>query len=218
MALTVAASVSAGDSGGGTAATAPVDTTGASFIVAFVTATTAPTFSDSAGNTFNALTLHTNVGQRYRMFYLSGPTASAAHTFTATGTGVSVCIVAFKDKAVGAFYGDNLNLATGSSVSCAVSTGFDNTLMISGFASPPANTSTPTVDVAWTKTTGLVGDSTRSNAALAYQLQGPLAPASATWSWTGTFLGIAEVILFHTFPRRAGAGGGGNWLPLGLSL
>lgn len=218
MALTVAASASAGDLGGGTATTAPVDTTGASFVIVFVTATTPPAVSDSAGNVFSALTLHTNVGQRYQFYYVSAPLTSAAYTVTATGTGVSVCVIAFKGKAINSFTLDTLNVASGTSVSRLVSPAFDNLLLITGFASPPANTSTPTVDAGWAKVNGIAGDLTRSNAAIGYVLQGPMADINVTWSWTGSFTGIVEVVAFRTFPRHAAAGGGGNWLPLGLSL
>lgn len=69
--------------------TPAINTTGASLIVVMTAAYQGPnTFSDSAGNTWTALTLynHPSTEATAQIFYCIAPTTSASHTFTQSAT------------------------------------------------------------------------------------------------------------------------------------
>lgn len=83
-----------------TVTTGGVDTTGADLIWAFVGVYAggggAPSFSDSKGNTWTALTLRSGgAGQAGRMYYCFNPTVGSGHTFTGGNAIPHVEVLAF---------------------------------------------------------------------------------------------------------------------------
>jgi hypothetical protein len=91
MAFSLIASGQASASGNNDGFTSgALDTTGANLLIAHVVsaeATTAPTLSDSKGNTWNGLTVRVANG-RSRLFYATSTTVGTGHTFTLTGTDI----------------------------------------------------------------------------------------------------------------------------------
>lgn len=84
----------AGAASGGDATTSTVDSSGATLIVIGVSYyITAPTVSDSKGNTWTALTAEVQTSASARLYYCENPTVGSGHTFTgADGDGVAVVI------------------------------------------------------------------------------------------------------------------------------
>lgn len=81
-----------------TATTGGVDTTGADLIVlsiGYFSTGALGTISDSKGNTWTALTNHTNgANTSLKLYYSQAPTVGAAHTFSAAGSGTYLTIAA----------------------------------------------------------------------------------------------------------------------------
>ena len=77
----------AGSSGGGTTTAIDTSASGCKLIVVGIAyySTGTPTLSDSAGNTYTALTLRAGANYRARLYYCINPTLSASHTWTVGG-------------------------------------------------------------------------------------------------------------------------------------
>lgn len=83
---------------GANVASSAMNTTGATLLVAAVgtiSSNVAPFISDSAGNTWTALTSFGSGISRSRIHYVLNPTTSATHTFTALGTDTAIIVWAF---------------------------------------------------------------------------------------------------------------------------
>jgi hypothetical protein len=138
MAWSLIADVDAGSSGGGTFTSGAINTTGATLLIAVVTSfasATAPTLTDSAGNTWVSQTAQSSGGLtpgRLQIFWVDNntPNTSASHTVTLTGAG------AFSAVEFAAFSGSGSNPDDQFST---VSTGIAT-------ASPSANPITPTLN------------------------------------------------------------------------
>jgi hypothetical protein len=68
---------------------APIDTTGANFLVLVSTNADTPSVSDSKSNTWHPLTNWGSGGNHARMWYAWNATTGTSHTFTVTGAGSS---------------------------------------------------------------------------------------------------------------------------------
>lgn len=93
MAIALVAHVSAHSAAGGDITTTSIDTTGATLLVAAVSATT-PSVSDSKGNTWATAIAGTGVPTT-TMFYVKNPTVGTGHTFTGSGTVPAICVFAY---------------------------------------------------------------------------------------------------------------------------
>jgi hypothetical protein len=100
MAWSLIADIDAGSSGGGTFTSGAINTTGATLLIAVVTSfasATAPTLSDSAGNTWASQTAQSSGGLtpgRLQIFWVDNntPNTSASHTVTLTGAGAFAAV------------------------------------------------------------------------------------------------------------------------------
>jgi len=167
---------------GGT--TSSVDSTGGNLIVVAVASyepSTAPTVSDSKGNTYNALTAQIVSGlHRIQLFYAEGATVGSGHTFTVTGSTsyASISVNVFSGaKASSAF--DQQNGAGSAPSALSINGGF----------------STPAVVYFAGGSAYGVGS--------AYLIQTTATAANPAWSWTG---GSNETAAIATF-KAAAAGG-----------
>jgi hypothetical protein len=137
--------------------TAAIDTTGAKLLLASFAYNNGVslTFSDSAGNTWTALTTSTNGSTRStRQYYCINPTTSASHTFTFGGTSITGSItvtawgatsIAFDKEVGGHASGSAITVAGGTA---SVTPANNNSLLITtyGFG---AFTSSAAASGAW---------------------------------------------------------------------
>ena len=173
-----------------------LDTTGADCLVVFVQyygpSWTAPTITDSLGNTWTALTRRTATNAGIRGFYCLAPSVGASQTFTFTRTDSypSISVLAF--SGVTSYQGENG--ATGSAA----------TSLATGSITPDENgcllVAADTYDGTSTETATFANLQTQPytagfalGAASAFLLQGAAASASCTFS--GSSVGRAAAIL-----------------------
>jgi hypothetical protein len=100
------------------ATTDPIDTTGATLLVAFATSPVEPdSFDDSEGNTWVTVAENTPGASFGFVYYAENPTTSAAHTFHATlpsSSGLAIVLAAFVGPSItGAFDGSSSENGTG---------------------------------------------------------------------------------------------------------
>ena len=114
MAFSLVSQVAQGSPDGNGFTTGSIDTTGAHLLVAFVASydgATAPTLSDSKGNTWTGRTAVSRSGAQRGRFHdvTTTPTVGTGHTFTLTGSGVfaSLLVLAFSESASPAFDGES---------------------------------------------------------------------------------------------------------------
>jgi len=103
--MTISALVNAKAAGANGATTSAIDTSTAKLIVIAIAYNNgvSPTISDSAGNTWTALTATSDGSTRStRLYYVLGPTTSATHTFTLGGTSILGAITVTAWAATGA--------------------------------------------------------------------------------------------------------------------
>jgi hypothetical protein len=171
--------------------TVTADFTGVDIIVAMATwGGSTPTISDSQGNTYTALTLHSTRG----LFYCSSPTISSSMTFSVSGTtnnaaiavaGFSAGLSSVLDVQNGNTSSTSTSLATGS-----ITPSVANELVITGYGS--ADWTAPVTCSLGTITDAL-GNTTHGEAVgLAYLIQTTATAENATWTATsGIHSGIA---------------------------
>ena len=177
----------------GNGTTSEIDTTGATLLVvnttAFLGGGPVPTITDSKGNTWHALTQHSNNSYAQQLFYAWNPTVGTGHTFTGTGGFASTFEVA-------AFSGikttaDPFEVEAGAGV-----TGFDGqggsvtatvpgSLYISGFGlqnNQPSN-ETSGLDLGFVMTDNTSNPTQTSfiSGALAYLVQSSTTARNPTW-------------------------------------
>jgi hypothetical protein len=209
MAWTLIANTADTDTSG-TVTTDAINTTGADLIVISVSRFNTPTVSDSAGNTWTALTEATLGGHpEVRLYYCLNPTTSATHTFTAAAAN------AFAGISVQAWSGaDSYNSqqsGTGTAAGTSLQPGSitpsaDGCLIISGFGY--GGTSTISINSGFNITNQLPLDSGNAyGTAIAYLDQTTAAAVNPTWSWTGSTSANAVMAVFAP---AAGGGGGGS--------
>lgn len=184
---------------GGTSA--PIDTTGANLLVAWVCGwINFGTLTDSKGNLWTSLPQRNNGNNGGRWLYCTAPFVGSNHTF-------SVNTVTYPAWIVFAFSGVNVlqvevwaqgnNVATVASGS--VTPVSDGSLVLAAFTGGTV----PTVSVAppeLVATLQQIGSTTNANkAAAAYVVQSTAAALNPTWSWAGNLFNIlADTIVFTT--------------------
>lgn len=189
--------------------TGAIDTTGASLLVANIgsySGTSEPTLSDSKGSTWTLLTVQSSGadGARSRIYYAENPTVGAGHTFTVTGNDsfAALCVTAWSgpltssvfDQENGATTGGATSLATGS-----VTPSENNELIVAGLCLRDISNTGDTVSIngGFTISDQQTGVANQClEAAQAYLVQGALAAANPTWSWTTSDKAAATIATF----------------------
>lgn len=204
--------------------TAPINTTGASLIVATVSFLqgTAVTFSDSAGNSgwTQVGAASFLAGLSTAIYYCASPITSSSHTFS-IGSGSVVC---YPDIAVIAFSGTLLsspqdqsatNTATASANFAVgpITPGFNGELIISGigsdvaaWGSPSVSTLTVTDQTAWSS-------GAHYGAAIAWFVQPAAGAITPNWNWNGSSIKLSGSVVSF----QAASGTAGLYLPSPLT-
>ena len=194
----VASTVAAPGINGGT--TVAINTTGASLIVVSVSWFGNPvTFTDSAANTWTALTTQAGGGpQSNRLYYKISPTTSATHTFTVTGTGIYcvIGVVAFSGTPV-TFLSQNgapnLGVVTSFQPGAVSPANVSGALFVTGL-----NCGTGTaisVDSGFTASAVSAG-ANNDGGGIAYLIGTTGSAVNPTWSWTTANGGAATSAVF----------------------
>lgn len=175
-----------------TATTSAVNTAGAKRIYVFVSyygSGTAPTISDSLGNTWTACSALPPSTQKARLYYCNSPTVGAAHTFTATGTGSypTICMAAFSTPVVSGALDINL-AATGSGSGLVNPAGSGATpahnseIIVTGTSWGAAGASAATVSGGYTVTDQVNYSAGIEGGALAYLIQTTATATNPQWN------------------------------------
>lgn len=199
MPITAVATVSAtpGVNGGTTPA---IDTTGANLIVisvAFYSAGTGLTVTDSKGNTWFPLTLRSTSSGNQQCFYAKAAIVGPGHTFTVSGTSIyaAIHVRAFAGATTNPFDVENGASISGSALPTGAITPTQNgALVVSGLCTD----SSATVSVAptMTVTQNPFVSSVAFGGALGYVVQGPAAAINPTWTIPGGATNAAAVASF----------------------
>ncbi len=204
MAISLIGSVAAGGSGS-TTTTAALDTTGASLIVVGVSHQqgTAVALSDSAGNTWTALT-ESSVSTLCAgiLYYCIHPRTSATHTFTENTASnfSSVFAAAFKGSALNTFdqqVGNTSNPSTTVQLGSITPT-ITNELLIT-LLSYNGTGATVSIDSGFTITDSV--DFLVSNhygGSLAYLIQGGASSVNPTWTRVDSQANAARIATFKS--------------------
>jgi len=189
MAITYVAGTTAtpGASGGTTAA---IDTTGATLLVVSVSyygVGTAPTVTDSKGNTWTALTMHGGTIPRHQLFYALTPTVGTGHTFTASGSGFYPAIIAQAYAGVGTFQTDTGAVTAGAAslASGSVTPSANGALVVAGM-SGQSGTSVTLAPAGFAVTHSPFAAGTSMQGALAWLVQATAAAINPTWTFAGS--------------------------------
>lgn len=209
MAIAYVAGITANlGANGGT--TSSVDSTGGNLVVVAVSSydlTSAPTVSDSKGNTYNALTARVYAGShRVQLFYAENATVGSGHTFTVTGSTsyASISVNVFSGaKSSGAF--DQQNGAAGAN--SPASTGSvtpteDNEVVVAGIALDSAPSGLSINGGFSTPAVAYFAGGSAYGVGSAYLIQTTATAANPAWSWTG---GSQEPTAIATFRVAAAA-------------
>ena len=195
---------------GGTSGT--IDTTGADLIVASVSRYSgagALTFSDSAGNTWTAITESAGSSDAFqRIYYVQAPTTSATHSFTVSGTNVfsAVAVAAFSGSASNPIDFDVENFAQNvPSLPTHYTPNFNNELIVYGAAWDTASGSPISVNQSFliTDQVAPVGG-VSYGVALTYKIQGTLTAETVTISFSSNVIGNGTVAGFQAAAAAAG--------------
>lgn len=184
--------------------TGGIDTSGAVFLIAVVVdylLATQATLSDSKGNTWTALTTHSETvsGARLRVFYAANAVVGTGHTFTVTSTTgyPSIAVQAWSGiQTSSPFDTENGNdlLSSASIQPGSVTPARSNELCITGVVLSAPVSGTLAIDSGFTVSDAveyLV--SNHFGAGFAYFVQSAGSTLNPTWSWTGS-QGVAAVI------------------------
>lgn len=215
MAIALVVKAAAGSTNSGASVTTSgVDTTGASLLVAMVSALGGATdysLTDSKSNTWTPLTAYGTTNAHARIFYCAGGTVGSGHTFTVTSTSgtafPSVGVLAFSGTAASPLDTStgNTALSAGSIAPGSISPSEDNEVVVVTLAAPGT---TPSLGI----TGGFGGgdeveflSSNHIKLVDAFLIQTTAAAANPTWSWTSVGRNCASAIACF---KAAAAGGG----------
>jgi hypothetical protein len=189
----------------GTVTTNPLDTTGATLLVAVCSTSGLTTFTDNQSNVWmRAQSTAISSFQHTDMFVCVNPITNASHTFTMTGGFPSICVLAFSG-APGAV--ETYATATSSS-STSLGTGSitpaqANTLLVTGMCGPQVRGLS--IDGGFT-ISDQVGGNTGQLSGAAYLIQTTVAAAAPTWTLSGSDTCSAMMMAI----QLSGGGGGGG--------
>lgn len=197
------------------ATTGAVDTTGANLLVVsggwFNGVTPDPTFTDSKGNTWTALTKQTDAGLSGRMWWCSPTSVGSGHTFDMAGStlAISFYIQAWSGAAASPYDGENGASANATAViqTGSLTPSQANDLIVSSFV--PSVAGTYTVDSGFTISDTIQFNSgVNEGGAQAYLIQGAASAVNPQWASGGAGASITASIAAF----KAAAGGGPAFL------
>lgn len=192
--FTFVSGTTTGVNGSGGGSSSAIDTTGAAFligVVSYFSGASGLSFSDSKGNTWNALTAATSANSRCNIYWCKPSSVGPSHTASFTGTSVflGISFAAFTFGAVSPADQESVNSGTGTTTSSSsITPGFAGELVISGVA-VVANTIAPSsvnggFNVIGTPSSGSSGN--RIGLGAAYLIQTSAAAASPAWTLSGS--------------------------------
>ena len=187
-----------GPSGGTSSA---INTTGASLLIAAVTAGGAASVSDSKGNTWAGLNLYSS-SSSVQIFYAKNPTVGAGHTITVSGSYSGACFAAFSGADLSApFDGQQSGDTSGASHPGTITPAEAGALIISvssgGGAGGPS-----TADLTMLDRYGFTGGQYYGGGA-AYAIQGTATAINPDWGLGNTPTSIASFKPSTTSPSTA---------------
>ncbi len=199
-----------------TSVTTPnIDTTGADFLVGFISSASDVTPVDSKSNTLNGLTVQTGAFSGKIRLWWSRPTSvGSGHNWSYNGGGAAesptICWAAFSgsvaspvDQQNGTSTPANPTVQPGS-----ITPSENDCLVISAAGVYNETVGGPTVNSPFTVTNGFAGVGNQAwGGSLAYSIQTTAAAANPTWT-VGAGFSIISVIA--SFKDTGGGGGGGR--------
>lgn len=214
MAIALVSNATASGANGGT--TAGIDTSGATLLVARITAASgAGTVTDSKSNTWVALTSANGSTPDETIYYVANPTVGSSHTFTVSGAASFSVIDALafsgvatttpfdaENTAAGGGF-DNTNAKPGS-----ITPSENNELIVCGFAFDTTQTMTIDSSMTIVSQTPLAGG-LNYGGAVAYKVQTTAAAINPLWGFSGTTAGGVSIASFKAaagvafIPRRS---------------
>lgn len=177
---------------GTTVTSSGITTTGATLILAVVSAGGTPTFSDSESNTWQSQAV-----SGARMFYCWAPTVGSGHTFSAAGSFPSLAMIAFSGITSGASPDVNEH-ASGSSGTIqpgSATPAANGELVATGCGFQQNVTVAVNESFAITDQLPLVSGKAYG-VAIAWQVQATAAALDPSWTGTG-ISGAASMLAFH---------------------
>lgn len=220
MAYGLIASTVDADNGGANSTTTPsIDTTGATLLVIAGAVwrgltTTAPTFSDSAGNTWSVTTWGDNGVFETQLAYVYNPTTSASHTATVAGTNQypGVVFAAFSGAAASPLDQQSNVVAANQSTAQpgSITPAEDNELLFLAGSTDNPQTSVSSIGDSFTQLQFKVKNNTVGIVA-AYQIQTTATARNPLITFNAS--GICDAHL-ASFKAASGGGGGGVVGPL----
>ena len=179
-----------------------ISTIGANFLILTLAYyTTAPTFSDSAGNTWTTVRTDTQATNDHLKTYICySPITSASHTFTASASGTypSIAISAWSgvlssglDKQSGAGSNSASSIQPGS-----ITPTVNKELLICVFGSNNAATSSQTINSPFTSLDAFGPQPNALGVGMAYYIQPTAGAINPTWSFGGNSLLISSIFSF----------------------
>jgi hypothetical protein len=175
-----------GIKGGGAngATTDAANTSGANLIVLcaheYQIGTT--TISDSASNTWTALTAQGS-GNQSRLYYCLNPTTSGTHTFTLSRTGSYSCLGYIAVSGVASYHSENI-ASQGAAATFqpgSVTPGADGSLIVAGITT--SGTSAHTIDGGYTAYQLPFSSGNYMGCGIAYLIQTTAAATNPTWTF-----------------------------------
>jgi hypothetical protein len=180
----------------GVITTAPIETTGADFLVLVAAvADINPTVTDSFGNTWTAVPAvdHAWTGQ---LFYAANATVGTGHTFTVVQADedVGCAVAAFSGVLASRPLESDLNgLGSTTLQFGAITPGRAGDLIVTGLNSF-ASSAAPSTDTGFTVTDSLFGTGNISSPTLAYLIAPTSDPVNPTWTNGGSWAGDEQLI------------------------
>jgi hypothetical protein len=200
MAISLISSTIAGSTNQANVTTSAINTTGASLIVLVVvisnTQTTDPT--DSAGNTWTALTLATAGASKERIYYCVSPTTSSTHTFSLSATFVpSIGVMAFSGTSTSSPFDQQSTGTQNFGFTCqtgSVTPSVNGELLISGVSFQ--NSNTVSIDSSFNTPLQVNNSSNNLGIGMAYLVQSTAAAINPTWTYTNVDAGACSIATF----------------------
>lgn len=213
MTIALVTGTNVGATGGSTATTSAVDTTGATLLVAattYFTGRTTVTVTDNKGNTWTGRTEYASgTSCLGKIFYCENPTVGSGHTVTLTDSGGSlfgsIDIAGFSGTLTASSYDVENGAGTTSGTTKqpgSVTPGEANELVVTTVGA--GNAKTFTIDSSFSIASQNSGGGSNFSNGLAYIVQSP-GPSAVNPTWTVSGGAGQIVAAIATFKAAAGA-------------
>lgn len=155
--------------------------------------------SDSAGNTWTALTPSSGGEATIQYYYKQNPTTSATHTFSTTDAYSAIGVMCFTGSKTSPFDQQNQGSSNLNSVNPGSITPTENNELIFTVMSTGAGGSAYTGVTGYTIAENIsYGAGTNEGMALAYKIQTTAGAENPTWTYTGTAFSAAAIASFKS--------------------